>query len=352
VAASDKAVKAREDAIAERVIGTRQISDSTIRFEMSIFASVMSFAMKKRYAPVSQRYDSRPKLKTMRRDEFTHEEYTALYTFSRDVWGKGKEKEREKKNDKGEIETPTLPELSRWYRTVTHNFMLVMCNTGMRPSEARNLRWRDITPAKDRDGREIVVLFVQGKGKSRKLVAVPSVGKYLGRVRVKAIEANRKRAEKEGKKNLPDHLLEPKPDDPVFTTIDGTSASSLYKHLIDDLLTKANLRVGPCGTIRSTYSFRHTYATHRLSEGVDVYLLAEQMGTSVKMIEDHYGHVNTIRHADRVLQGAGGWKAIEAEEAVEDQVEADAKAKAAQAASARDKEKRLAKPQRGRRTRA
>jgi hypothetical protein len=33
------------------------------------------------------------------------------------------------------------------------------------------LRWRDIMPAKDREGREIVVLFVQGKGKSRNLVA-------------------------------------------------------------------------------------------------------------------------------------------------------------------------------------
>jgi hypothetical protein len=28
----------------------------------------------------------------------------------------------------------------------------------------KNLRWRDIMPAKDREGREIVVMFVQGKG--------------------------------------------------------------------------------------------------------------------------------------------------------------------------------------------
>jgi hypothetical protein len=44
-----------------------------------------------------------------------------------------------------------------------------------------------------------------------------------------------------------------------------------------------------------------------LQEGVDVYFLAEQMGTSVHMIESHYGHVNTIKHADRVLQGMTGW---------------------------------------------
>lgn len=59
---------------------------------------------------------------------------------------------------------------------------------------------------------------------------------------------------------------------------------------------------------RSTYCFRHTYATLRLQEGVDVYFLAEQMGTSIHMIEEHYGRVNTIAHADRVLQGMAGWE--------------------------------------------
>ena len=39
-----------------------------------------------------------------------------------------------------------------------------------------------------------------------------------------------------------------------------------------------------------------------------MYFLAEQMGTSVHMIESHYGHVNTIKHADRVLQGMAGWE--------------------------------------------
>jgi integrase len=68
-------------------------------------------------------------------------------------------------------------------RPDAYNFILIMCNTGMRPSEAKNLRWRDIMPAKDRDGREIVVLFVRGKGKSRKLVAPHSVGEYLNRIR-------------------------------------------------------------------------------------------------------------------------------------------------------------------------
>jgi site-specific recombinase XerD len=84
------------------------------------------------------------------------------------------------------------------------------------------------------------------------------------------------------------------PDDRVFTTITGKSAKTLYSSLIAYLLNEANLREGTQGVPRSTYCFRHTYATLRLQEGVDVYFLAEQMGTSIHMIESHYGHVNTL----------------------------------------------------------
>ncbi|OYX12500.1 MAG: integrase [Rhizobiales bacterium 32-66-8] len=260
------------------------ISDATIRFEMSIFGAVMNYAIKKRYVPASQRFDDRPKLKTMRRDEFTLEEYRHLHTVARS-WVKA-----------------AIRPSSTWYRTVAYNFILIMCNTGMRPSEAKNLRWRDITTGTDRDGRELVVLFVQGKGKSRKLVAPKSVGDYFERIREATRQYRRDPAEDS---EAPEVVF--RPEDRVFTTVTGEPAKSLYQAMIEDLLVQAKLREGASGVPRSTYCFRHTYATFRLAEGVDVYFLAEQMGTSVKMIEEHYGHVNTIKHADLVLQGMGGW---------------------------------------------
>ncbi len=73
-----------------------------------------------------------------------------------------------------------------WYRQMCYNFILIMCNTGMRPTEAKNLRWRDITTARDKDGSDILVIYVQGKGKARKLIAPKSVGDYLDRVRAHA----------------------------------------------------------------------------------------------------------------------------------------------------------------------
>jgi len=62
------------------------------------------------------------------------------------------------------------------------------------------------------------------------------------------------------------------------------------------------------GTRRSSYCFRHTYATIRLMEGIDIYFLAKQMGTSVKMIEDYYGHITPAKNAERILQGIPGWE--------------------------------------------
>jgi integrase len=298
--------KVRNDKNAQAAPATEDIpfiSDSTIKFEMSIFGAVMNYAIKKRYAPVTQRFEDRPKLKVMRRDEFTPEEYRALYKYALNTWLKAAKKPA-----------------SKWYRKVAYNFVLIMCNTGMRPSEAKNLRWRDITPSQDKDKRPIVVLFVQGKGKSRQLVAPASVGQYLERIRQVSAAA--------------------KPDDRVFTTSNGKPANSLYKALVEDLLDKAGLRNGPHGVPRSTYSFRHTYATYRLSLGVDVYFLAEQMGTSVKMIQDHYGHVNTIQHADRVLQGIGGWDPVEEPAETSEEDAKAAKAVAAKQPPASGKRKR------------
>jgi hypothetical protein len=40
----------------------------------------------------------------------------------------------------------------------------------------------------------------------------------------------------------------------------------------------------------------------------DVYFVAKQMGTSVRMIEEHYGHITPSKNADLILQGIPGWE--------------------------------------------
>ena len=43
------------------------------------------------------------------------------------------------------------------------------------------------------------------------------------------------------------------------------------------------------GNKRVPYSLRHTYVTMRLSEGVNIYQLSNNIGSSVEMIESFYG---------------------------------------------------------------
>ncbi len=249
---------------------TGEVSDASIRTEMSIFRSIMVYAAAKKLIGESQVFKGKLLLAKVRREAFTPEEYRALHTYAR-KWVKEATSAR-----------------SKWSRTMAYNFVLIMCNTGMRPPEAKNLRWRDIAIRQDDEGRALVVMRVRGKGKFRELVAAGNVAEYLERVREisKATEL----------------------EDAVFTTEKGEPASTIYESLIDDLLDKSGLRISSSGKPRSTYCFRHTYATFRLTEGVDVYFLAKQMGTSVKMIEDHYGHVTPVKNAERILQGVPGWK--------------------------------------------
>lgn len=281
-----------------------RVSAASIRYEMAIFRSIMAFAAKKKYITDSQMFKGKLPLAKVRREEFTPEEYRKLHTFAR-----------------GWIRRARLP-LQTWLRTVVYNFVLIMCNTGMRPPEAKNLRWRDIAIRTDKEGRKFVILHVRGKNKFRDLVAANNVAEYLERIRAisKATE----------------------PDDFVFTISTGKPASTLYAYLIKNLLSDSGLALSSSGKSRSTYCFRHTYATFRLTEGLDVYFLSKQMGTSVQMIEDHYGHINPVKNAERILQGLPGWEPIAAAPQVAAEIgRVNAVAAKTQAAKPKAKRERL-----------
>jgi hypothetical protein len=66
---------------------------------MGAFNAVMNYAISKRYVPASNRFEGKPKLKTMRRDAFTAEEYRKLHSVGR-KW----------------IKEATTPQ-GTWYRT-------------------------------------------------------------------------------------------------------------------------------------------------------------------------------------------------------------------------------------------
>jgi integrase len=315
-----KAVKPNKDGAgpAEHVAA----KDGTIRLEMMTLRAIMNYAARKKYIPPTQVPDGDMPRDDARREAFTPEEYRKLYEAARKWVGQGETQH------------------NVWYRKMAQNFMLIMANTGMRNSEARNLKWRDIHIRTAKDGRTFVALNLRGKKKYGEMIAASNVAVYLDRIRALFMDARKRRL-----KIKDEAELAPKPDDAVFSTHDGKQAKSLYDTLVRKLLTETGLLYSSSGSRRSIYSFRHTYATFRLMSGTDVYFLARNMRTSVKMIEDHYGHIAPTKNADRILAGVPEWESIDGSSAAPD---ASLKAGAAEGTPKKPKASRKGKGTRSR----
>ena len=179
-------------------------------------------------------------------------------------------------------------------RSMLRDYVLVLGNTGIRAGEARTLKWRDVREEfGERDGQRIVVLTVRGKTGPREVVARNSdVKKYLKRIfKMRVDELSLSNGSQ----------TEPDPDSLVFSHPDGTEIKS-FKKSFNSLLRSAGLERDSFGDKRTVYSLRHTYATFRLQEGVNHYALAQNMGTSVSMLEQHYGHTTNVSAADELTK--------------------------------------------------
>lgn len=97
---------------------------------------------------------------------------------------------------------------------------------------------------------------------------------------------------------------EPSADEYVFCLPNGDPIKHDYmRSLFKRALIEAGLLVDAQGRNRVLYSCRHTYATFRILYGrVQVYTVAENMGTSVGMIEKHYGHLTPTLAAAELTQ--------------------------------------------------
>jgi integrase len=175
------------------------------------------------------------------REAFSIEDYRTLYRASR-KWKKEK----------------THRKISTYKRQILHEMILILANTGIRPgTETRNLEWRNViyTP------EYVKVRIYKGKKKKpRTAIARASARVYFDRLK-----------ELTGRHKL------------CFCMPDG-SPFRWEHHMFDDLLEFAKLP-----RHYALYSLRHFYATQRLiRQRVPYAILAKQMGTSPKMLAEHY----------------------------------------------------------------
>ena len=175
-------------------------------------------------------------------------------------------------------------------RRLLRDYVLILANTGIRHgTEALGLCWKDIAWI-TKSGERYLQLTVNGKTGKRTSIANHNTQDYLHRIQ-------------ERRSNIAhlsfDNLLKKKLIEKVFVLEDGTATNSLagtFRNLMRDSgLDKDRVPKEK----RTLYSLRHTYAHFALlTDKMDVYTLARQMGTSVKMIEQHYGHLNPAMKAD------------------------------------------------------
>jgi integrase len=193
-------------------------------------------------------------------------------------------------------------------RALLRDYILVLSNTGIRHgTEAQGLKWRDIEWI-TKDGERYLQFTVKGKTGKRQPIARHNTEDYLRRLQERRPHIA---------KLTFDALLKKKLNEKVFVLEDGSETKSLagtFRTLMRDSGLDKDRDIK---SKRSLYSLRHTYAHFSiLNETMDVYTLAKQMGTSVKMIELHYGHLQPAQKANVIAGKRMGSKKKTAAEGV------------------------------------
>ena len=170
-------------------------------------------------------------------------------------------------------------------RFVAQQYFLILANTGLRVGEARELTWGHIRRV-DTNDEKFIVAEVKGKTGIREVIFQQQAETYVDRLW-----------------NLRKEELGQEPDDLefVFCKKDGSAIQS-FKKSFKSLIAFSGVGEKRNGMARSIYSLRHFYATMRLSNNVSPWLLAKNMGTSVEMLDKHYGQTINSELADQITK--------------------------------------------------
>lgn len=170
--------------------------------------------------------------------------------------------------------------------------------TGMRPGdECLELQWKDFELNSNGD----LYCIVRGgktanykKNKRKVVLDTMAIASLL-------ISANTKY--KDLVKGLNDYetierLSRVRSTDFVFATqySQRPTYDKIFNELVESLQSKHLLTNSKNFTL---YSFRHSYITRCIENNVPLSLIAEVCGTSLKMIEDHYSHIEIMSKASR-----------------------------------------------------
>jgi integrase len=179
------------------------------------------------------------------------------------------------------------------YREMLRAYVLFMAGTGLRPGEARNLRWRDIKYNQAADEQEVVEVFVHSTH-SKVNRTRTAVGVQTAAFAISELQATRRERK--------DYAAD---DDYIWCDTDGTVIVD-FREGFNNLIKAAGVETDSMGKKLAIYSLRHYYISHRIAHGVDAYLLAKAAGTSPDMIRRFYDHVPTADMTDALTKHRPG----------------------------------------------
>lgn len=241
-------------------------SPQSLKMEKTAIKEVLEYAFRKGYIRVIPKINFKPKAKTENRDTFSKDEFDTLVT-KLSCWCR----ETQKISDE-------------YQRKMIYNLVKFLAYTGIRPSEYYKIKWRDIT-IHTQNGIKLLYIYIPENTKTGHRIVVSLPEAYSCYNYIKSFS-----------KYTDD-------DDLFFTNYDGSCMKNFSKTYVK-ILKELNLYISRNGKTRPPYSLRHYYATQRLLDGVQVYDLAKNMGTSVDKIEKHYGHILSVQKTDELIQGA------------------------------------------------
>jgi integrase len=240
-------------------------------------------------------------------------------------------------------------EHSREMREIMRDYVEMLLDTGARPGkELMNLKWKQIqyaykpeitgtgqyemNEAEGEDNPEEITSFnlnrsvdieVSGKTGARTIIGKAPTVVALTRIAVRNY-------------GIVPSITEPlknvataKNNDFVLRTKETKEdVSSSFQKMFESYLDEYGLLIDPrTEQKRVFYSLRHTYATLMLTyDKVNPHVLAEQMGTSIGMIEKHYSHLK-VREAFEQLKGENTRKLIDSTHSVSELYKSNKKEK-------------------------
>jgi integrase len=179
------------------------------------------------------------------------------------------------------IDACTIPAY-RDTRVLLRDYVMILSKSGMRVGEANSLKIRDVHRFTDKMNRINYRFVVRGKTGERDVIPVASAVDYIEGV----LRRKRNAA----------------PDDLFFTMPNGSKIITLADQF-DKVLDLGKIRFSSDGEKFSLYSLRHFYAVMALRDGVGIYDIARNMGTSVEMIQQYYGKNATPKSMATTLGG-------------------------------------------------